>query len=145
MTCHGVDHVCNPSPCVNGGRCFVEKSFGRHRWTFKCACPRGFKGKLCHSKWKKYHIGYHSLFFMHSVNPKNTQFSAVKLNSCQPVELEVIFTTILPFYQLFGSKLHQTISLFQFSIPAIRLSFKIDFQKTAQWKSPTVIFVSQTH
>ena len=52
-SCPCVDHVCNPSPCVNRGICIVEKSFGHHRWTFKCACPHGFKGKLCHSKWTK--------------------------------------------------------------------------------------------
>lgn len=42
------NHVCSPSPCVNGGICIVKESFGHHRWTFKCVCPHGFKGKLCH-------------------------------------------------------------------------------------------------
>ncbi|XP_078382968.1 uncharacterized protein LOC144665586 isoform X1 [Oculina patagonica] len=42
------DHVCNPSPCVNGGKCTIERSVGHHKWTYKCVCPRGFKGRLCH-------------------------------------------------------------------------------------------------
>ena len=90
MTCHCVDHVCSPSPCVNGGMCIVKKSFGNHRWTFKCVCPHGFKGKLCHSKWTKKAILDIIACLIHAVelvNPKPVEFSAVVLNNCWPAEL----------------------------------------------------------
>ncbi|CAH3123380.1 unnamed protein product [Porites lobata] len=45
---HCEDHVCHPNPCVNGGSCQVESNTGHQRWTFKCECPLGFIGKLCH-------------------------------------------------------------------------------------------------
>ncbi|XP_073250702.1 protein lin-12-like [Porites lutea] len=45
---HCEDHVCHPNPCVNGGSCQVENNTGHQQWTFKCECPRGFIGKLCH-------------------------------------------------------------------------------------------------
>ena len=49
VACFALDHVCHPNPCVNGGSCQVENNTGHQRWTFKCECPRGFIGKLCHS------------------------------------------------------------------------------------------------
>ena len=97
MTCHCVDHVCSPSPCVNGGICIVKKSLGHHRWTFKCVCPHGFKGKLCHSKWTKKVALYFIACFIHAVElaiPENIEFSAVVLGNCLPAELPKDIKTI---------------------------------------------------
>lgn len=35
--------ACNPSPCLNGGRCVK----GRTRASFTCKCPEDYSGTFC--------------------------------------------------------------------------------------------------
>ena len=38
-------NLCSPNPCSNGGQCIVVNDEA-----FQCACPRGWRGKLCSGK-----------------------------------------------------------------------------------------------
>ncbi|XP_055332270.1 neurogenic locus notch homolog protein 1-like [Paramacrobiotus metropolitanus] len=42
--CDQVFVACRPSPCKNGGRCYVDQL---DRYNMRCECPTGFTGKYC--------------------------------------------------------------------------------------------------